>query len=184
MARDNDKEAMSPVPIPDSYWVISGLLLAGEYPGSLDPSEARSKLRALVDSGIELFLDLTYGAAEGLRPYAEELGMAVTETGRAAKRVNLPIPDAGVPARDNMVQILNVIDQAIASEMPVYVHCWGGIGRTGTVVGCYLARHELVRRGDTIRHIADLRRDTPDGGKPSPENALQCSFVESWRAGE
>ena len=27
---------------------------------------------------------------------------------------------------------------------PVYVHCWGGIGRTGTVVGCWLVRHGMT----------------------------------------
>lgn len=32
---------------------------------------------------------------------------------------------------------------ALAAGQTVYVHCYGGIGRTGTVVGCWLVRHGL-----------------------------------------
>lgn len=181
----DDGRAFGPsVPIPESYWVVPGLLLAGEYPGSLDPVEAQAKTKALVDSGIELFLDLTYGEDEGLRAYAGDLGIAAKGSARAVRRVNMPIPDGGVPARGQMVQILNEIDRAVESGTPVYVHCWGGIGRTGTVVGCYLARHELAPRGRVVSRIAVLRRDTADGNRPSPENAQQCRFVEDWKVGE
>ena len=40
----------------------------------------------------------------------------------------------------------------------VYVHCWGGVGRTGTVVGCY-----LVRQGE--------READPTVGMPAPRAA-------------
>ena len=33
------------------------------------------------------------------------------------------------------------IDEAMSAGKAVYVHCWGGVGRTGTVVGCWLVRH-------------------------------------------
>ena len=36
-----------------------------------------------------------------------------------------------------MVAILDSLDTAIADEHTIYLHCWGGIGRTGTVVGCW-----------------------------------------------
>ncbi|MFZ5949388.1 MAG: fused DSP-PTPase phosphatase/NAD kinase-like protein [Candidatus Rifleibacteriota bacterium] len=29
----------------------------------------------------------------------------------------------------------------MAAGKPVYVHCWGGLGRTGVVVGCWSRRH-------------------------------------------
>ena len=50
----------------------------------------------------------------------------------------IPVRDVSVPSKDGMVMILDRIDQALAQQRPVYVHCWGGKGRTGTVVGCYL----------------------------------------------
>ncbi len=41
----------------------------------------------------------------------------------------------GTTTIPHMTQILDDIDSAIADEGVAYVHCWGGIGRTGTVVG-------------------------------------------------
>ena len=46
-----------------------------------------------------------------------------------------------------MKRILDDVDEAIAGGGLTYVHCWGGIGRTGTVVGCWLVRHGLEGRG-------------------------------------
>ncbi|WP_374108489.1 hypothetical protein [Nostoc sp. XA010] len=36
------------------------------------------------------------------------------------------------------------IDRALNGQEKVYVHCWGGIGRTGIVVGCYLVGITVV----------------------------------------
>ena len=47
------------VPIPDSYWLVDGLLLAGEYPGTGDPRGTREKLARFLDAGIRTFIDLT-----------------------------------------------------------------------------------------------------------------------------
>ena len=38
-------------PIPYSYWVIPGRFLAGQYPGSLDPAEARWKVQQFLVGG-------------------------------------------------------------------------------------------------------------------------------------
>lgn len=57
------------------------------------------------------------------------------------------------PTVDQMRAILDAIDRAAGSI--VYVHCWGGHGRTGTVAGCYLVRHGQ----DTRQSLAaDYRR--------------------------
>jgi protein-tyrosine phosphatase len=47
-----------------------------------------------------------------------------------------------------MVRILNQIDMCIKYDKPVYVHCWGGKGRTGTVIGYRTLEidHLLVQR--------------------------------------
>ena len=67
-------------------------------------------------------------------------------------------------------QILDLVDDALGRDEPVYVHCFGGIGRTGTVVGCWLVRHGRDD-GDPMRRIATLRRDVPDAWQPSPQTA-------------
>jgi hypothetical protein len=58
---------------PDSntYWVVPGKLLAGEYPGARDSEEARKRLRSFLNAGVRHFIDLT--EAGELEPYAELL---------------------------------------------------------------------------------------------------------------
>jgi len=76
-----------------------------------------------------------------------------------------------------MIRILNQIDMCIKYDKPVYVHCWGGKGRTGTVVGCYLARHGMVAGKDVIEMIKTLRKNTEDFSDPSPETSKQIKMV-------
>ena len=71
----------------------------------------------------------------------------------------LPIKDLSVPTEHHMTRILNQIDLCIKHGKPVYVHCLGGIGRTGTVVGCYLMRHRLATSENVLEMIRDLRKD-------------------------
>ena len=81
-----------------------------------------------------------------------------------------------------MIRILDDIDEARGTGGgTAYVHCWGGVGRTGTVVGCWLVRHGLDR-GDAVATIAALRAGLP-GARPSPETAAQVALIRSWRPG-
>ncbi len=54
-------------PIPDSYWVIPGKLLAGEYAGQPTDVGAIDRLKRFLNAGVNAFIDLTE-ANEGLRP--------------------------------------------------------------------------------------------------------------------
>jgi protein-tyrosine phosphatase len=76
------------------------------------------------------------------------------------------------------VQILDQIDNAVSSGEVVYVHCWGAVGRTGTVVDCYLVRHEMTGK-QALAEIARLRKGTPDGWKTSPETDVQQPLVRA-----
>jgi len=156
-------------PIPGSYWVAPARLLAGEYPSELDEAEAEEKRALLAQAGVDFFLDLT---EEGeLPPY--EGRIAPLEHRR------MHIRDFGCPSRGEMRAILDTIDDALARGRRVYVHCWGGIGRTGTVIGCWLVRHGR-RPHDALALIAERRRDMPAGRRRSPETDEQRLFVEGW----
>jgi len=47
-----------PIPFPRSYWVIPGVFLAGEFPGSKAAGKARQKLKRLYDAGIRHVINL------------------------------------------------------------------------------------------------------------------------------
>lgn len=171
----------SPPYLPDAYWVIPGQLLAGEYPGDLNPSCTRQRLTALLDIGIREFIDLTW---EGeLEPYRELLCQEARQLNLEIGYTRYAIPDLGIPARVTMKAILDHIDRAITYEKMVYVHCWGGVGRTGTVVGCYLVRHGLSGP-EALERLQILRRGTAKWWRPSPETDEQRVMILSWQNGE
>ena len=96
----------------------------------------------------------------------------------------IPIRAVDVPAEVTMQAILDAIDGALSRDQVVYVHCWGGRGRAGTVVGYYLARHGLALGDQALDRIAFLRRNEGTADKPSPETESQCAMVRGWEQGQ
>lgn len=73
--------------------------------------------------------------------------------------------------------ILDIIDGEIAAGRPVYVHCWGGLGRTGAVVGCWLRRHG---EKDPLKKLQELRVGASNSHRASPQSKDQYSLVRNW----
>ena len=173
------------VPFNRSYWVIPGKLLAGCYPGSEDQQQALQKLTGLIDSGIRTVINLmeqnefnwTGKAFEG---YEEQMRSIAASLGHSVRFERTPIRDTWIPSRIEMVEILDRIDDSINDGKPVYVHCWGGRGRTGTVAGCYMARHALSSGRNILEMVQELRKNTEDHLMASPETSQQVDMVLSW----
>lgn len=169
--------AGSPGRLPGSYWVLPGRLLAGPYPGSSDPATAAARLALLRADGVVHLLDLTQPGE--LPPYTAHLPPPFTPEAVAHSR--RPIPDHGIPSVLQMAEILDELDELLAADQCVYVHCRAGIGRTGTVVGCLLARHghtgeEALERLAVLWHQSGRDRDFPR----VPETHEQCEFIAAW----
>ena len=177
--------AIPPVPVPFSYWVLPGRFLAGEYPGHAAEAVARARIAALLGAGIRSFVDLTE-PRDGLEPY--DLLLAEPSAG-TARHLRHGIRDVSVPRRkSDMVAVLDAIDAELAAGRAVYVHCWGGVGRTGTVVGCWLARHygdsgrAIPWPDGSFRDFAALWAACPKAAyRQSPETPEQRDYVARWR---
>jgi predicted protein tyrosine phosphatase len=167
-------------PIPESYWVIPGHMLAGEYPGALyTPEITRKRFDAFLKAGFNTIIDLTCeGETEDYRPFLRE---QASYLGIEVECLRHPIGDYGLPTQEAMAAILNAIDDALARGRKVYLHCYGGIGRTGTTVGCYLARHGLSG-AEAIRQLADWWQYVPKSARypHSPETVEQEQFIRNW----
>jgi len=163
----------------DSYWVIPGKLLAGEYPGAWEENEARSRLRWLLEQGVTAWIDLTEEGSEGLPAYDRMLAEEAAKSGISARYTRLSIEDFSTPTVEHMKRILDKLDALLDEGQMVYLHCYGGIGRTGTTVGCYLVRHGW-KGEEAIRQINEWRKDIPSGWRRSPETEAQNRFVLDW----
>ncbi len=167
-----------PRPNDNTFW-ISERLLAGEYPGHWDDTVARQRLQAYLDSGVTCFIDLTQ---EGeLVPYQDLL----PDHGLAGRRIvyqRMAIRDLSVPrSPEFMAATLDKIDQAMDAGHTVYIHCWGGVGRTGTVVGCHLVRHGMggdQALAEIARHWQTVEKRTRHAR--SPETPEQMAYVRLW----
>jgi protein tyrosine phosphatase len=75
---------------------------------------------------------------QGFADYLPNLTELLPGPGRSIQFSRHPIVDGSIPCTKLMVEILDRIDAAIERGGVVYVHCWGGRGRTGTVICCWL----------------------------------------------
>jgi hypothetical protein len=169
-----------PKPIPESYWVVPGQMLAGEYPGAVyAPEISRKRLDAFLKAGFNTVINLTCeGETDDYGPLLREQAGAF---GVEMECLHFPIGDYGLPTQQLMITILDALDDALARKRKIYLHCYGGIGRTGTVVGCFLARHGLS--GDeAIRQLANWWQHVPKSARypHSPETVQQEQFIRNW----
>jgi ADP-ribosyl-[dinitrogen reductase] hydrolase len=171
----------------DAFWFRDHELLAGPYPGAPAMSEAAAKLDALLDLGVRWFVDLTEEGEGpgpvGLHPYERLLRQRAAARGiEDVWHVRFPIRDVDVPRPARMRAILDVLERARATGTIVYLHCWGGVGRTGTVLGC-LAVEDGSGGQEALDRLAHARRHTARAraGRVAPETAAQRAFVTSWR---
>ena len=157
------------------FWVIRGRLLATEYPGAKDDEKALRKLQVLRGAGVNSFVDLTE-AGEMTRggarmvPYARLLSPDVNYQ-------RFPIPDTSVIDDSEYDRILDYIRAELDTGRVVNLHCWGGKGRTGTVVGAWLIDTEGRGYPQVIDRMQELRRGSSKAAHPVPDTYEQCDVL-------
>ncbi|KAG6327527.1 hypothetical protein ID866_11562 [Astraeus odoratus] len=174
-----------PRPIPNSYWATP-FLLACEYPWSPYEQSTVQKLDKLLAAGVRTFIDLT--ECGELSPYYPHLPTLVSAHGIDISEIEyhqFPIQDRSLPeSRDYMFHILSALQDNQKRGRISAVHCRGGIGRTGMVVGCWLVESEAAKSGEeALRMIADEWKTVEKCKRypHSPETGPQFEFVRNFR---
>jgi ADP-ribosylglycohydrolase len=165
-------------PLANSYWVLAGKLLAGEYPLGRErklTDAGRARVQALLAAGITCFIDLT---EDGECPRYDALLPATVAYLRR------PITDHGVPReRTQMRRILDEIEAALAAGRSIYLHCRAGIGRTGTAAGCLLIEQGRDGAG-ALRELNELWRlqcARAASWPEVPQTVEQADYIRSWQ---
>lgn len=180
-------------PIPNSYWATP-LLLACEYPYTPFPppsssgGHSRQKLDSLLLVGVRTFIDLTESGElfpydeDVLKERAEIVGVDISEI----EYHRFGIRDRSLPESvDYMYKVLEVLRDNEQRGRVSAVHCRGGIGRTGMVIGCWLVQSGKVTDGeDALRYIAQEWSGVAKCKiyPHSPETGPQFEFVRNFRA--
>jgi len=133
------------------------------------------KINALLSAGIRAFIDLTE-ENEGLLPYSGFIG--------EASHQRFAIKDISTPASSKFTTaVLDAIDSNLRQDKITYVHCWGGVGRTGLIIGCWLARHGEGGQA-ALNRLRELWRQCPKSShRRTPETPEQEQYVLRWREG-
>ncbi|GLB36829.1 putative dual specificity phosphatase, catalytic domain [Lyophyllum shimeji] len=172
--------ALRPRPIPNSYWATPHLL-ACEYPWT-PKNPHKPKLDALLRAGVRTFIDLTeageliaYRGVLTARAALLGIDVALIEYHR------FPIRDRALPhSLEHMYGVLDVLRDNERRGRVGAVHCRGGIGRTGMVIGCWLVEAGYARDGEEALGIIAREWRTVEKCTRyphSPETGSQFEYV-------
>ncbi|MGB5131174.1 MAG: ADP-ribosylglycohydrolase family protein [Steroidobacteraceae bacterium] len=172
--------APQPPPLPNSYWIVPGQVLAGEYPAGGSGDAAQERLQKLLAAGIDCFIDLT---EPGERDGYERL-LTGPGSRNAVIYIRKPIRDHGLPkSPEQMEEVLDELDSAVAGGRRVYLHCRAGIGRTNLVAGCWLAGGGLTGEAALARLNELWRQSARSQSWPTvPETEAQREYVRGWQS--
>lgn len=147
-------------------------LVEGELAGMAElgwPAGLESDLDALRLKGIKAIVSLTVNGVD--ESILEKHGL---------RYLHLPIEDFGVPSQEQVQEFVGFVREMRQQRMPVVVHCHAGLGRTGTMLACY-----LVSTGMTAEQaIAEVRRVRPGAIETSRQEAEIRRCAENLRAPE
>ena len=132
-------------------YVIPGQLAGCAQPGRY--SDLRSDLSGLGRQGIGAIVSLTERPLDAVA--ARDFGF---------RMLHLPVPDFTAPTRGQVDRFVAFVDGCLADGLAVVVHCGAGMGRTGTMLACY-----LVSRGELPADAIDTVRSRRPGSIETPE---------------
>lgn len=92
-----------------------------------------------------------------------------------------PIPDVSIADDSTMLGAAELIDLDYRHNLPVYVHCRGGIGRTGMILLAYYVLH----RGLTLvqaKELVKVRRNYQGNASAIEQGSPQKEWIEGLEA--
>ncbi len=93
---------------------------------------------------------------------------------KVAATLHLPVADYSPPSQVQADAALDFIDEHLAQNRVVVVHCHGGCGRTGTILAVWLRRHDGLSAADAISTLRKRRGCFV-------ETDGQEAFIDSYR---
>jgi hypothetical protein len=154
-----------------TWWGIEDQILCGEYPYTAQASS--HKIEALIECGFDVFVDLTH-PDDGLEQYQGDLVLSTCDN---LTIIKCPIPDDGVVDIKTYLNLITKIAVSMDQGEKIYIHCWGGVGRTATVMGGLLAVCKRWPAELIFQYMDQQREGTAKADRPAPYTAQQRDIV-------
>ena len=165
------------MPTSENYWVIKNILMAGSYP--LQNTKSNNRIRASVlKQKFDVFINLMQKDEKDhdgdyFKDYKSFINYDATI-------IRMPIKDMDIPTPFQTMKLIKTIDRFINDNKNIYLHCWGGLGRTGTIVGCYLIEKKLANKSNVFSKINELKANSSLAKFNSPQTEEQKEFIINW----
>lgn len=146
-------------------WIEPGKVLIGSIPST--PQD----IETLAGMGIRMILTLT---RRDIRDYP---GVKDALHQHGIYDFQYPIPDGGIPHELIPHAALDLLEAASESDAPVYVHCRGGIGRSGIILQAWycLDRDKTL---DEARDLLRVRRNYEGNATAADQGSPQREWLE------
>ena len=143
---------------PDNFsWLIDGKLAGSAIPTSKD------EIKWVQEQGVKSIVTIR----------EEPL---VDEWIKDVNYLHVMSNDMGVPEFDDLIHTVDFIHRRLAHNEPVLVHCLAGLGRTGTVLACYLVKYQNMTADEATQKV---REERPGSIQSYPQDEIIFRFEKS-----
>ena len=143
---------------PDNFsWLIEGKLAGSAIPTSFE------EIKWLVDGGVKSIVTVREESLDD-------------DWIKNINYLHIHSNDMGVPEFEDLIKAVDFIHQRITNNEPVMVHCLAGLGRTGTVLACYLIKYQKLSADDSIQKVRESR---PGSIQSFPQEEIIFQFEKS-----
>ena len=143
---------------PDNFsWLIDGKLAGSAIPTSKD------EIKWVQEQGVKSIVTIRE------EPLADEWIKDVNY-------LHVMSNDMGVPEFDDLIHTVDFIHRRITHNEFVLVHCLAGLGRTGTVLACYLVKYQNMTADEATQKV---REERPGSIQSYPQEEIIFRFEKS-----
>ena len=143
---------------PDNFsWLLENKLAGSAIPTSID------EVQWVIDQGVKSIVTVREEPLDG--SWIKDV-----------KYLHIPSNDMGVPEFVDLVSAVDFIHNRITNDEPVMVHCLAGMGRTGTLLACYLVKHQKMSADEAIQKV---RAERPGSIQSFPQEEIIFQFAKS-----